>query len=305
MDGTTEMNLILLRPEEVAPDGTVALGGRRARHILEVLRAAPGRVLRAGVLGGPQARAIVTGLEPGGRVRLRLEFDGEPFAAAAPRLPEPPPPVDLLLAVPRPRVLERVLAEAAAFGVGRVWLVRTWRVERSYLASRVLAPERLQAALVRGLEQAGTTALPQVRVFPRFRPFVEDELPRLCEPGMRLLLAEPRAPRQLRELGLERHTGRVLLAVGPEGGWLPWEIACLEQAGFEPFASGRRVLRVESAVVALLAQLAVLLPPPPGAAAGAAEARGRSARPAGAEGLVSAPEPLSPPPPPAAGGSAR
>jgi RsmE family RNA methyltransferase len=249
------MNLILLQPEELGPDGGVVLRGRRARHIREVHRAEAGRVLRAGVVGAGLGEARVLAV---GEDTVRLAYtpggDAEADARAAAR-----PPVDLLLAVPRPKVLRRVLRDAAALGVGRILLTRSWRVDKSYLGAADLAPERMQSQLLRGLEMAGATRLPDVRVSPLFKPFVEDELPGFIEPATRLLLAEPGATRGIRDLGLGAHTGRVMLAVGPERGWIPYEVEMLARLGFTPFHAGRRTLRVEAAVVALLAQIGLLL----------------------------------------------
>ena len=89
------MNRILFEPGE--RDGqTVALRGRRARHIREVLRARPGDTLRVGELGGLLGTARVTSLD-GDEARLSVVLDQ----------PAPEPWIDLLLALPRPKVLGR------------------------------------------------------------------------------------------------------------------------------------------------------------------------------------------------------
>jgi RsmE family RNA methyltransferase len=40
----------------------------------------------------------------------------------------------------------------------------------------------------------------------------------------------------------------VVLAIGPDGGWVPFEIDLLARCGFVPVSLGPRVLRVEVAV---------------------------------------------------------
>jgi RsmE family RNA methyltransferase len=148
--------------------------------------------------------------------------------------------VDLLLAIPRPKALRRVLPAAASLGVDRIVLINAARVEKSYFDSHVLA--QVEDLLILGLEQARDTQLPEVMVRERFRPFVEDELDAVFPQGARLL-AHPPATH-----GAPALTGRAVLAIGPEGGWVPFEIQLLEQHGFTPFSLGPRPLRVEVAL---------------------------------------------------------
>ena len=224
------MNLLLLRPEELAPDGTARLTGRRLMHAREVLRASAGDVHRVGVLGGRRGIAEVQTLSESELV-LRAKVD------------DPPPPrpgVDLLLAMPRPKALRRVLPAAASLGVDRIVLVNAARVEKSYFDSKVLASVEELSML--GLEQARDTILPQVLVRERFRPYVEGELDPMFEGHVRLPAhpaAKERAPQP---------DGRVVIAIGPEGGWVPFEIDLLQAHGFTPFTLGPRTLRVEVAV---------------------------------------------------------
>ncbi|MDY0267458.1 16S rRNA (uracil(1498)-N(3))-methyltransferase [Trichloromonas sp.] len=234
------MNLILLFPEDfVAPD-RVLLTGRRLRHVLEVHRAAVGESLCVGEAGG---------LIGSGRV-LRLEESGLEMAVAFEQKPPPPLPVTLLLALPRPKVLKRVLLTVTSLGVKRIVLLNSVRVEKSYWKSPALFGEGLREPLILGLEQARDTVLPEVLLKPLFKPFVEDELPALSA-GTICLVAHPPA-----QLSCPREvSGPVTLAVGPEGGFIPYEIGKLQEAGFVPRALGERILRVETAVVALLARL--------------------------------------------------
>ena len=243
------MNLLLLRDEDFLPDGTVRLTGRRAGHVSEVLGAAPGEALRVGRLGGRLGSGQVVHLDDH-EVRLTVE------------LTEDPPPragVDLLLAIPRPKALKKVLPAVASLGVDRVVLVNAARVEKSYFDSKVLAPAYVEELLTLGLEQARDTRLPEVLVRERFRPFVEDELAGTFPADARRLLPHPPAATPLRGVG--PLPGRAVLAIGPDGGWVPFEAELLEKHGFTPFSLGPRVLRVEVAVPVLLGQVALLMQP--------------------------------------------
>lgn len=239
------MNLLLLEPDEVAPDGVARLTGRRARHVVQVLRATVGQRLRAGLVNGPLGSACVETLEPDA-VTVRATF------AAA-----PPPAHDvLLLAVPRPKVLLRMLTHVAALGFARLVLFRSWRVEKSHLGSAALRPDVQRAQLLLGLEQAGRTQLPEVAFFPRFKPFVEDHLDELALPAARFV-AHPLAPTATGELQFGPATP-FALAIGPDGGFLPYEIEQFAAHGFTAVHCGPHPQRTEVALAVLWGQLDLL-----------------------------------------------
>lgn len=227
------MNLLLLDAADFREDGMAELRGRAARHVHEVLRAQPGDMLRVGRAGGGAVGFAEVLRSAPETVLLRVRLDSPP---------PPRPGVDVLLALPRPKVLRRLLASAAALGVDRLVLLNAARVEKSYFASPVLTPERTAAALREGLEQARDTQAPEVHLFERFRPFVEDTLDGLLGPSTRLLL-DPSPVAHAPEVapGL-----RVALAIGPEGGWVPFEKELLAAQGFVPVSFGPRTLRTEA-----------------------------------------------------------
>jgi RsmE family RNA methyltransferase len=226
------MNLLLLGPEELRPDGTTTLAGRRLQHAREVLRVLQGEELRVGLLGGRIGVARV----------LRLDERELVIRASLTDPPPARPGIDLMLALPRPKALRRILPAAAALGVDRIVLVNAARVEKSYFESGVLAPETIRDLLILGLEQARDTHLPAVLVRQRFRPFVEDELDALWPRAARLV-AHPAA-----DAAPSREPGPTVVAIGPEGGWVPFEVELLRSRGFKPFTLGPRPLRVEVAV---------------------------------------------------------
>jgi len=240
------VNLILLEQGDLRADGTARLDGRRAVHVREVLRPAPGDTLRVGVAGGSLGTGEVLSLA-GGEVVLRVVLD---------RAPPPRSRVDLLLALPRPKILRKVLHAAASMGIGRVVLLGSYRVEKSYFGSPLLAPAALEAELRLGLEQGRDTIAPEVLVRRFFKPFVEDELDALSA-GAQRLLAHPEAAAPLE--ALSPAAGRALVAIGPEGGWTPYEAAELERRAFAPFSLGPRVLRVDAAVPYLAGQVELWL----------------------------------------------
>jgi RsmE family RNA methyltransferase len=66
-------------------------------------------------------------------------------------------------------------------------------------------------------------------------------------------VAEPAATKRAGAIVHESVEQRVLLAVGPEGGWTDFELQLLETHGFQPFGMGSRTLRTDTACISLLA----------------------------------------------------
>lgn len=229
------MNLLLLDPSELESDGTARLTGRRARHVVEVLRAVAGDRIQAGVVGGKMGEAEVRA----------VSADELVLAPRLDRDPPPPSPVSLLLALPRPKILRKVLQSVASMGVKRLVLLGSYRVEKSYFGSPLLEPDALRAELLLGLEQGRDTAVPEVLLRRFFKPFVEDEL-EACFPGRTRLLAHPAGAAPLEALAPAG--ADAALAIGPEGGWTPYEADALRARGFTTFSLGPRVLRVDAAV---------------------------------------------------------
>jgi 16S rRNA (uracil1498-N3)-methyltransferase len=235
------VNLIVLEPHEVGTDGQVRLSGIRAAHLRNVLKVSPGQQVRLGIVDGPCGVGAVESVGDT-TIDLRCAFD----TSAPPR-----PRVDLLLAVPRPKVMRRLWAQIAALGVGQIILTNAERVARNYFDTHVLTPECYRPLLVEGLQQARDTRLPNVSIHRQFKVLIEDHLDGLFGRGLRLV-ANPTATRHAGATVRKSSEDRVLLAVGPEGGWNRFEIALLEAHGFESVGMGARILRTDTACIALL-----------------------------------------------------
>jgi RsmE family RNA methyltransferase len=234
------VNLLLLDDGDFIADDRVLLTGRRLKHLQEVHRATVGDSLRVGRLNG---------LMGSGQL-LRLDAEQAELSI---QLGQPAPeklPITLLLALPRPKMLRRVLQTVSSMGVPKLILLNSYRVEKSFWQTPFLEPAAIREQLILGLEQARDTQLPEVIIEKRFKPFVEDQLPAITAGTLGLnghpgdFPACPRAVEQ-----------PVTLAIGPEGGWIPYEVEKLQHAGLQPVQLGERILRVETAVTALLARL--------------------------------------------------
>ena len=245
------MNLIILTDDDHIGEGRYRLTDHRAEHIRAVLGAAAGDTVQVGLLNGPVGTASVDVSTPD-QVILRTEQLTNP--------PEIIPSIDLICALPRPQTLKKVLLASAMMGVRRLDLIRANRVEKSYFQPPVLQPGHFMPILIEGLSQGKLTRLPQVAVHERFRKFFDEVLPgRECEQGAwdLRLLPDPEAGRSLAEVWHGDHRS-VMIAIGPEGGWVPFETDLMRQLGFAPVSLGRWILRVEHAVMAILSQVELM-----------------------------------------------
>ncbi len=238
------MNRILFEAGEIEGTPIVRVTGNRARHIVNILRARPGQVLRVACINGPCGSATIRAVQ---EESVILECS---WNADRPQRP----PVDLLLALPRPKVMRRLWPQLAAMGVDQIILSNAAKVERMYFDSHVLKPEIYRPLLIEGLQQAGDTCLPDVCIVRRLKPWLEDELQETVSTGLRLV-ADNAYPVSFRETVATRNVPckRVLLAVGPEGGWTEYELKMFRAHGFHSFSAGSRTLRTDTACIALLA----------------------------------------------------
>ena len=239
------MNRILFEKSEIV-DGVATFDDVRAEHVLNVLHGEVGQVLKTGEVDGLIGTSVITAIEQseqsdGPKVSVRCDHTE----------PSRRPWVDLILAPPRPRVMKRLLPQLATLGVGRIVLVGAKKVEKDFWGATLLKEENYRPLLVDGLMQAGTSILPTLETRRNFRAFVRDELDAMF-PTRRRVVAHPYGCDGRGACAAE---GRLLLAVGPEGGWTDEEVSLLESHGFVRYSLGQRILRTDTALVALLACL--------------------------------------------------
>ncbi len=246
------MNLILLDESDLSrtPDTGAAsaftISDRRARHIVEIHRAKVEDLLKVGFLNGRIGQGKVVKIEADLSagiflVELLCEFTLEP-----PRAPD----IELWIALPRPKFLSKVVETATSFGIKRILFFNSNRVDKVYWSCDQLTGARLDQSMRLGLEQAGDTILPEIRFEKLFKPFIEDRASLLLG-NRQALLAHPvgknPCPYQI--------LAPAVVAIGPEGGFIPFEIEKFEAAGFACVDLFPRILKVETAVAAILGRL--------------------------------------------------
>lgn len=239
------MNRILFEKSEIS-GGIAVFGGARAAHVANVLRAEAGDTIKTGEIDGKVGTSEIVEVSPD-RVVARVAHDGESVR----------PWADLILAPPRPRAFKRLLPQLIAMGVGRIVLIGAQKVEKDFWGATILKEENWRPVAVDALMQSGATAMPRIELRRNFRKFAQEELDAMFPHGARIV-AHPggegawNVAWRLAEEA-PRAAARLLFAIGPEGGWTEEEVAMLEGRGFARVSLGPRILKTETAAVALLA----------------------------------------------------
>ena len=240
------MNMIVLNKTDQIKDSQYAVSDYRADHIINIIKAKPNDILQVGLLNTAYGSAKVEYIDSG-KVTLQCDFDTEVKPASS--------NIDIVCALPRPQTLKKVLHSAAAMSVGNIYFIRSNRVEKSYFHSPMLQPENYTKYLIEGMSQGKNVIMPNVSFHDRFRNFMEDYLPSIDKDlKYKKITFCPFAKSNLLTSGIKSDQ-KLLLALGPEGGWVPFEVETMKQVGFEPVVLGPWILRVENALVAAIAQL--------------------------------------------------
>jgi len=259
------MNLILLNENELDRHGLATLVGRRAKHICEVIKPTVGDRLNAGIIDSDIGKAeviAITGSDGAdNEASVTLKFDNDTLRNSSAAAID----ISLVIALPRPKVTRRIIGLCTECGVKDIHFINSYRVEKSFWQSPLLSDDKVHKQIILSLEQAKDTQLPRIHFHKRFKPFVEDQLPEIAK-GKQALVAHPYDAKinledsknieasddKLAELKQQPR----IIAVGPEGGFIPYEIELLQQAGFDTLGLGPRIYRVETVIPLLLGKLA-------------------------------------------------
>ncbi|WP_025647104.1 MULTISPECIES: 16S rRNA (uracil(1498)-N(3))-methyltransferase [unclassified Psychrobacter] len=215
-------------------------------HIHKVLGLQVGDSLKIGQLGGKLGSAIIDDMTPT-VIQLR-----EVQLTLA-----PPNKLDLtvVLALPRPKVLRRLIMDMTALGVAHIILINSYRSQKSYWQSPMLG--RLDEFVLEGLQQSVDTIAPTITLEKRFKPFVEDKLPRLLtDIDGQAIVAHPYGALSLSAYLQRASTDSLpkIVFIGSEGGWIDYEIELLATQGCQALTIGSRILRTEAAVNVIVGQ---------------------------------------------------
>ena len=235
------MNIVLLEPNQITTTDNIwqIENQRQLQHLQQHIQLNCGDTLKVGVRNGQRYLTEVISVSEQ-QIRIRpIQVEAIPAKL----------PVHLILALPRPKVLRRIIMDAVTLGVQRISLIHSYRVDKSYWQSPFL--QQLDDYVTLGLEQAGDTIAPEVQLYKRFKPFVEDVLPTFISDQKPAYVAHPYAEQQMPYA--IQHSCHLI--VGPEGGFIPYEVDLLVKNGCQAMSLGNRILRTETAVSHILGRL--------------------------------------------------
>lgn len=233
------MNQLLLFEDDLVSENAALIKGRRFLHMKEILKNSEGDSLKVGLRNGKIGIAEVVSM-------------GAEYAEISFYLKDsPPPPLDvvLVLALCRPKSMKRSLYYAVSMGVKEIHVIRSYRVDKSYFLSPVISDDGIFETSLLALEQCRDTVFPVVEIHKLFKPFAEDILP-LISAGKHKILCHPYSalpfPASV--------SGKSVIIIGPDGGFIQYEIDLLKGIGFDCYSMGERILRTENAVAAVLSK---------------------------------------------------
>ncbi|MDO4896152.1 MAG: 16S rRNA (uracil(1498)-N(3))-methyltransferase [Moraxella sp.] len=233
------MNVMILPPSAFCDTTATIDSAEQLSHIKKILRAKVGDTLKIGKFGDKMGVGQIAHIDDTHCLLENVRLDTDP-----------PPKLGLtvMLALPRPKVLRRLIMDMTAFGVNDIILINSVRTDKSYWGSPLLA--RLDEFALEGLQQGVDSVPPAITFAKRFKPFVQDDLPQLIQ-GKSALVFHPYADISFKDF-ISKNPLPDVVIIGAEGGFVPYEIGLLASVGVRSVSLGKRILRTESAVNAVL-----------------------------------------------------
>jgi len=233
------MNIVLLDPRQTESEIWTISSKRQIEHLHTHLNVQVGDHLKVGVREGKRYLSEIMNIS-------------ENLIQIKPIQEEIVPnklPVTLIVALPRPKVLRRLIMDAVTLGVDKLIIIHSYRVDKSYWQTPFL--QQIDHYVTLGLEQAGDTIAPKIELYKRFKPFVEDVLPTLIRPDKPAYVAHPYMQQKMPHAVDQE----CIVMIGPEGGFIPYEIDLLIKNGCQVFHLGNRIIRTETVIPYVLGRL--------------------------------------------------
>lgn len=229
------MNIILLPPN--TKQRYIVDNLNIVQHIRQVLKSDIGDNIKVGILSGQLGMATIAEMS-----ETQIVLDNITCTTSPPNKL----PLTVILALPRPKVLRRLIMDMTAMGVESLYLVNSYRTEKSYWQSPFL--NKIDEYIIEGLQQSCDTIPLKVYYKKRLKPFVEDELADIIY-QKNAMIAHPYAHEHFSKKYQANKPS--VLVIGAEGGFIDYEVDLFTKHGCEACHIGKRILRTENAVSVL------------------------------------------------------
>ena len=233
------MNIVLLDPRQTQNEVWSITSKRQLEHLHTHINLQVGDTLKVGIAEGARYLTKVLQVGPTAIQIQPIQQENVPQKL----------PVTLIVALPRPKVLRRLIMDAVTLGVEKIILIHSYRVDKSYWQTPFL--QQVNHYIELGLEQAGDTVAPKVELYKRFKPFVEDVLPMLITEAKPAFVAHPYIEQAMPHAINQPCT----IVIGPEGGFISYEIDLLIKNGCQAANLGNRIIRTETVIPYLIGRL--------------------------------------------------
>lgn len=243
------MHRFFVQPSQVGED-TIVITGGDVNHIRNVLRMKPGEELIAADGQGAEYRCRLSGItDQEARAEILWKLSGDA---------ELPVRITLYQGLPKSDKMDFIVQKCVELGVSRIVPVDTARTVVKLDAKKEQNRRNRWSAIAESAaKQSGRGIVPEIGPVLSLKAALAE-----AEAWDRILIPYERAENmaQTRSVLTELQPGMsVGIFIGPEGGFEETEVEAAEAAGARAVTLGRRILRTETAGMALLAMLGYLL----------------------------------------------
>lgn len=231
----------IYQPLELKVDSEIQLDENGAAHIGKVLRMQPGQQIC--LFNGEGSEFIAT-IVDANKKNVRVKIDSSKDTSNA-----SPLHTHLGQVISRGERMDYAIQKAVELGVSEITPLFSMRCEVKLTGPRL--EKRLaqwQQQIISACEQCGLNVPPKLNPPQQANAWFEQ-----VEQPLKWILHPGETP--LNEFLSQEKPAGICIAIGPEGGFDPEEIAAAKSAGFNAVAIGPRVFRTETAPVAALSLL--------------------------------------------------
>ena len=234
------MNCLLFDKSDIKSENLLSVTGNKLSHINNILKLGIGDKIKIGIIN-----------EKLGVGKIIKINQYEAIISFVLNKKTKSPNINVILAMPRPKVMNRLWEQLASLGVNTIFIIGANKVEKYYFNSHTLKKEHYTPLLIKGLEQACCVNKPNIYIEPNIQNFFNQNI---FLNSMHLnFIADVKSNYLISEFKNKiNKADSITVAIGPEGGWIDNEINLFIKNDFIPICLGERILRVDTATISII-----------------------------------------------------